>query len=228
MTSVGKRNLWLATGALVLFGFQNCTSSFLSARSSTSVNLPFTHPDTESRIQSGVAKGTLPLGDRDFLHSVFANIFASNDQNVINFLNAVMNQEFGEVQGMLGRPCEVASDGSAIPCNSSFANIDVAMGASTSSIREAARIQSCRRLFANDTMLAVAIGHARGGTVGEPDPLGISTAIRLFYPAQDTVQEIAGDLEQFNEKMIQGGETAANRWRALFLVLCEAPTWQIL
>lgn len=219
--------LSVGTAACLVF-FQNCGGSFMSAKASSSVNLPFGHPGTELQIASGVAKGTLPLGDIDYVQSVFADVFQSKDPNVRGFIETLRYQEFGEVQAMMGRPCEVSTDASFYPCNNSLANVDIAMGATTSAIREAARIQTCRRYIANDTMLATAIGNARDGSFGPPDSMGVSKAIRMFFPASDEAQEALGELMQLDEKMKAAGETPADRWRMIFLTLCESPAWQVL
>ena len=215
-------------GAAFLMLFQNCGGSFLSAKSSSSLDLPFGHPGTEPQIASGVAKGSLPMGDIDYVHSVLADVFHSANPDVLSFISAMRYEELGEIQAMMGRPCEVSTDGSYYPCNNSLSNIDVAMGASTSSIREAARIQVCRRYLANDTMLSVAIGNARDGSVGEPDAQAVAKAIRMFYPASDEAQNVLGDLMNLDTKMKSAGETSADRWRMIFLTLCESPGWQVL
>lgn len=214
---------------LILPMFQNCGRVFtgFSESEEASLALPLEHPSIERETKTAVAKGELRMGDRDFIESVFLDVFSSGDPGAQGFLEAVLYQELAVNQHVLGRSCEPAEDGSSHDCAGAMPNMDLPMDPKTSSIREAVRIQTCRRLLANDTMLGIVIQKTKGPGPA-PDAASIEKAIRLFYPAQDSAQEAARMIMKMDEQIARDGNNDYDRWRAVLLILCESPTWQML
>ena len=224
---------WLiGIGLLVSLGFQNC-SGFFSGKSGSddqsTLDLPSGHPAEPDPIIAAVATGSIVLGDRDFLESVFRDVFDSSigTADTRNYLNAVLNQEFGPTQQMLGRSCNPLEEGTTERCGGQLTNVNIAMQASTSAIREAARIQVCRRVLANDSLLNIAVLKVRGQQ-STPNKASVVAAVGLFYPTLEDTQDLGQKLQEMDQVMAQNAETEKNRWRLIFLTLCEAPTWQIL
>lgn len=230
--SVNTRRFFISMVGVIVLGFQNCTG-FVSApsgqSSESSLDLPFDHPTTPVSVTGAVATGNILIGDRDFLESVFIDVFDSPtaSQNVRGYINAVLIQEFGPTQQMLGRSCDPLEQGTLYHCSGQISNVDIAMVPTSSAIREAARVQVCRRLIANDDVLANVLAKIQGRQ-STPNEASVTAAIQLFYPAQESALQVGDKLLQMDEVMAENVETVKNRWRLILLTLCEAPTWQIL
>jgi hypothetical protein len=219
---------------MLVVGFQNCskfavTFAGASSKSQSVDSLPFNHPDVTIAAQGAVVTGNIKIGDRDYLESVFTDVFASPKltREEIGYLNAVLNQEFGTTQQLLGRSCDPIETGTADRCYGQLTNADTVMLANSTSIREAARIQVCRRLFANDSLLGVVIGKIQASET-TPSAETVTAAIELFYPAQDSALGVLPALLNLDQQMAAASESVSDRWRLIFLTVCESPTWQVL
>lgn len=220
-------------GATSLF-FQNCSQNF--SVTASSYNLPINHPsisDTTDVLPEPpvVASSKILIGDQRFLESAFREAFLTpqSPSNETGFLDAVLYQELWREQHLLGRGCDPIEGGDNTSCNPSLGNANLGMNASTSSGREAARLQVCRRVIANDVMLARAVGKVGDWNRG-PDVASIPEIIRLFYPNtdQDIVDATAAKLNELNTEMQMGGESVLNRWKLMFLTVCESSGWEVL
>jgi hypothetical protein len=211
-------------GLLVLMSaFQNCTKGFSSAGKGS--DLPLGHPDTGLVImQSHVV-----LGDREYLESAFSNVFsqAGVTSGQSGYLANVLLQEFLPQQGSLGRACDPLYDGSIENCYYLIDNANINMSAASSSIREAARIQVCRRLLANDLLLQAMIGQVSGNQ-STPNAQSVTAIIQQYYPAKDSAPSLIDSLLNLDATMAKQGESTADRWRLIFLALCESPEWEVL
>lgn len=210
--------------------FQNCTGAGFAAKPATvtTVDLPYGHPSID--ITSGpVMSGQIVLGDQLFISSVYRDVFDSPSASAAakTFLQNVLYTELNKVQQSLGRSCDPLSDGNLRNCQYMISNADTAMNAASSAIREASRIQTCRRLLASNEVLSNVV--AKIGQIQTPPAADtISAAIGLFYPANPIVQGAQTDLANLDQSMANGKETASDRWRILLLTLCESPTWEVL
>lgn len=221
----------LFLSSVVITIFQNCAPNmFLAARGDGMTNnLSIDHPDISGPNLAKTAAGHILVGDREYLESVFLDVFsspqASPDEQ--NYINAVIYQEFAPEQQMLGRSCDPLQDGTLNRCNYSLTNVDTAMLANSSAIREAAQVQVCRRLLANDGVLAVVLGKIRGSQ-SAPTDQSIAGMIELFFPVQDGAQDAKSALLELDRAMAQKPESLTDRWRLLLLTVCESPSWQVL
>lgn len=216
--------------------FQNCSGSpFAGMRSSPSNSvqaenpLPFEHPATEIQPQGDPVSGQLILGDRLYLQSVFRDVFTppGSAADVVNYVETVLYQEFVPVQGALGRACDVNQDGTLDDCGASVPNLDIKMNAGTSSIREAARLQVCRRLLGNNRILETMVSQVKGNQA-TPNATSISALVFLFFPAENVPASLNSKLMELDQEMAEAGESLETRWSILFLTVCESPAWQVL
>ncbi len=209
----------------MISSFRSLPSSSVQAENP----LPFDHPDTDIVSQGEPVQGRIVMGDRYYLESVFRDVFAPSgtDVNIVNYVNTVLIQEFSTTQNMLGRGCDVNEDGSLFYCYDSIANLEIAMGAGTSSIREAARLQVCRRIISNSTVVASVVNEIRSNQ-STPNANSIAKLVELFFPAGNAPESINSELLGLDAEMAAGGETVENRWKILLLSVCESPAWQVL
>lgn len=226
----------LIISIFVVVVFQNCSSSLLpgmrsmpSTAEQAKNPLPFEHPDPDIGYQGKPVSGQMVIGDRLFLQSVFRDVFAppGSPANIVEYVDAVIYQELGQVQTALGRSCDINQDGTTDDCFSAFQNVDIKMNAGTSSIREAARIQVCRRILGNATMVQSMISQVKGNQP-TPNDQSIAAIVYLFFPADNAPSTLHSSLKELDQNMAEGGESVADRWAILFLTVCESPAWQVL
>lgn len=224
--------LLAATMVGTLFGlFQNCGMQGFRVRGGDvmTFDLPSDHPPTPDQPVIAPASGSLVLGDRDFLESYLFDVFAAVPANsgYEGYLQEVMYQEFMGIQQLLGRPCDPLRMGTNRVCGYRTSNMLVAASPASYSMREAARIQVCRRILANDSVVSV-LRSKIGTDTFTPSATTLPAAYALFFPAGELSESVKEAFVQLDEAMVDGNESEISRWRAIFLTLCEVPTWQVI
>ena len=219
-----------ATGACLNLAFQNCASGFKN--SEQSMELALTHPEVPESPSSptilSVTESKIQLGDRDFLQSFYKDAFLTDKSTAdeTNYFNAVFYQEVAPVQHLFGRSCNPEEQGSATDCYFIENNQKNSFYASSSSGREASRFQICSRVLANDTMLGRMMTKLPERT-STPDAGSLDAAISIFYPDMADIGELKSELANLDKAAAYNRETTADRWRMVFLSLCESPGWQV-
>lgn len=224
----------LIAAPLVFVGafYQNCANSAFSPRA-VSFDLPFDHPsvDGSGGGASAITHSKLLIGDQRFLESAFREAFLMEEspQNEKDFLEAVLVQELRAEQHLLGRGCDPMETGDAGVCAYILNNAQIGMSAQTSSGREAARLQVCRRVVSNDAMTGRLVKSLSGGDI-TPNPTAMDSIVRLFYPNVDqgVVDEAVERLAELDLAMAGGGERINDRWKVLLLTVCESSGWEAL
>ena len=237
MVEISKRYLSIfgTVLGLVSFGaiYQNCGNGFMYGQ--RSVELPSTHPSIESAedTQSTAVqtKTKLLIGDQRYLSSAFREAFLTpeSDANEKGFLEAVLVQEFHSEQHLLGRGCDPIEHGDGGVCAGIINNASIAMSPSTSSGREAARLQVCRRVIANDTMMRRLVAKISPKDI-TPTAETLEEVVRLFYPNtdQEVVDASVNQLIALDYEMAKGSERILDRWKLLVLTVCESSGWEML
>ncbi len=210
---------------LLVLGFQNCSARHEITKS---INLPLNHPPLES--VDGL-EARPPIGDRDYVESVFKDVFLSSDSALseIQAVEYYLNSEFLYSAHLWGRPCDPYESGDLSLCGYVYANADLDMAARTSSGREASRLQLCRWMVTNDTLL-----NRAKAKVADNDPTpnadSVSKVVKLFYPAleETPLASAIAALLDLDRAMARANESVVDRWRILFLTVCETPGWVVL
>lgn len=223
----------LAAGVAAFF--QNC-AKYGSSSPYATMNLPQNHPaitvTPEEQSVAAQAQSRILMGDLRYIQSAFNEAFLNDDSSAgeQGFLQAVMAQELTNEIQLFGRPCDPMENGYVDTCNNNLSNAQLGMVAQTSSGREAGRIQTCRRVLANDTMNARVIEKVATPGDPTPNPTAIAGIVRLFYPNMDdaTVAAAVTPLEALDMAMAEGNESIRDRWRMLTLTVCESSGWEAL
>lgn len=222
----------MKTGLIVFFltfvtsiVFQNC-GFWKPYHDVITMDLPSNHPSGE-KLQ--ISANQLVMGDKEYLESVFTDVFGSPSlsQENKNVLQSILFQEFTPQQQVLGRACDPIREGSTYGCYYSLTNAETGLSAASSAIREGARIQVCRRMIANEPLFQNAVAKIKGNS-STPTDQSIGSAIELFFPAREPDSVLQNALSRLDGAMATNSESADNRWRMLLLTLCESPSWQIL
>lgn len=217
---------FLVIGVTFSAAFQNCSPQHLESFSSNS--LPLNHPDVTGASNEIIE---LPaLGDRDYLKSVYLQIFSSGTNNEeIPHLEYRFDVETNPHQHLLGRSCNPMETGDNVICHHSPSNTEIPMITQSSSARSAVRIQVCRRMVENDHVLQWTLAKLSQKDA-PPNDTAISEAASWFYPHLEASQkqELQQSLKVLNTEMSKKSESVTNRWRMLILALCESPGWEVL
>ena len=220
--------------AMIGLLFQNCAQGF--SVNQLTFNLPINHPSIheaseEVQVAPPVATSKLVIGDQLFLESAFREAFLSPDSppNETGFMDYLFAEEFRREQHLLGRGCDPIEFGDGTPCNGILNNASISMSPSTSSGREAARLQICRRVISNDVMMARVIRKVSAGDT-TPNATSIEAIVRLFYPNmdQEVVNQSVLALGELDYGMTKGNERILDRWKILLLTVCESSGWEAL
>lgn len=203
--------------------FQSCAPSH---REWASMDLAQSHPDTDP---TETQESRPLLADKIYLESVFREVFLSpqSTQGEIDALNYYMAIEINSNQHLFGRPCNPYE--TADFCGGSLNHASVALAARSSSGREAARVKICRWIISNDTLLTRARDKVKGNDP-TPNSDSVRGIVRLFYPSmRDAILAGAAEaLMALDTEMNHANEKVMDRWRLIFLTVCESPGWEIL
>lgn len=208
--------------------FQNCANSnFFKTTDQNNNILPQNHPDLTPSSSSN--SGVITLIDHKTIQSFFYSIFINegSSQKTINELSIILSSEIIMQQNTFGYPCDPISSGDFSECNYSLANLSTPLSQSSSTIREASRVQTCRRITSNNDLLLAAIEniHAQNEF---PNSSSILKALRLFYPALSEVDEPLNALIVLSNQMAQNEEDHFTQWRLIINIICESPYWELL
>jgi hypothetical protein len=183
-----------------------------------------------------LAEGHALFGDRDYVRSVFYNVFykvsASADAGATGTLaefDRLFDIEVLAQQHLFGRACNPLERGTNEDCNANLTNAAL-RGVESSAGREGTRIQLCRRFVANDAFAARAVRRAGGNMAEAPKAAALPGIVRLFYQDIETgeLAQMQKNLANLDDSMVQNAESVSNRWQLLLLAVCETPEWQIL
>lgn len=196
--------------------FTNCSAQHSMHQSST---LDGHDAPAELSVESRV-----PMGDRLFVESALNDVYGPHPS-----LDFVLNTEIRPAQHLYGRPCNPYESGDSLDCELIVGNASLGMAASSSSGREASRLQTCLWLSASEETLNVALSKV-AGSASEPSALTAMEVVRHFYPAADEtlVNEAVAALVTLDQRMVAAGETARDRWRLQLLAVCESVGWEML
>jgi hypothetical protein len=194
---------------------------------------------TQAPLTSSLAQSSARFGDRDFVRSVFFNVFSAPlalgdggapdaGDNTAAF-NGLFDAEIIAQQHLFGRACNPLEKGNGDDCNGNLTNAAL-KGIESSAGREATRIQLCRRFSANDDFAGRAITRAGGALTAAPNEASFAGIARLFYPdiEPEDLTPLQKSLATLDAEMSKNAEPMLERWRMLLLTVCETPDWQIL
>lgn len=225
-------SLFLGT-LLIGVWFQNC-SAFMSPQENreefnSNGFLSVSHPNATPITEKTSVGITLvdQLGVTSTLENIFqADSSSSSDRKA--FIDLI-RAEIRPQQHAFGRPCDIIATGNYSDCFYNLTNLEMGMWKSTSTIREASRIQLCRRLVANNSLLKTAVNQVTGKDL-TPTEDSLKKAVKLFYPAweDDSLGNVVQALVALDYKMAMNSEPISDRWRMVFVTICETPYWEIL
>jgi hypothetical protein len=208
--------------------FQNCSNqNFLHPNKSPTHNLPANHPAIEGF--NATSSSTIALLDRKGIESVFRDVFINEGvtENEQTAFDNIFAAEILTQQHMFGRPCDAVATGTMLDCNYNLANLSQGMDQSSSTVREASRIQLCRRLVSRKGLLIPLL--SRLGVLNQsPSESSIQSAIELFYPRWDNPAEARLALMKLDAQMANRNESIQNRWSLIISTICESPFWEVL
>lgn len=224
--------LFLSLIFLGFFGvgsiFQNCANhNFLNPAKSNSNPLPVSHPDVEPFTESSSSSIGLidQKGVKSALMEIFLNEGVTEEEN--SAFSNLFAVEITMQQHMFGRPCDAIAAGTTLECGHNLNNLTLGMSQSSSTIREASRIQLCRRLLSRDGLLNPILLRL-GGFNQVPNGENLGRAVQLFYPAWENHPEVVSALSNLDYQMARQGEPLKNRWALILSSLCDSPYWEIL
>lgn len=210
--------------------FQNCNRMPFTYAGPSIDSIGTEHPSTVSQPEFHVASNSAVLMDKVQLQEKLKAIFGIES----TAYDSMIDFEILPNQHLLGRPCNPYEDGDLARCISP-ANASLAMTTATSAGREATKIQICRRLASRNELinqLAISVSTEKEVT---PSENSMQNLILRFYPGLENdhsrlehLNELKQSLLDLDQQMAENSERADDRWRILFLTVCETADWQTI
>ncbi len=225
---VGSRIVLVLVSMVTLSSFNNCAGQSGSVTGRTGP-LPIDHPPEERvfKIQQD-----LLLGNQTYIASVMREVFSSSNLSSEGRrrLETILLDKVTANRANFGGACDLMDPGTTsdfnAACGNSKDNAGLPFHTSSTTAREAWRIQVCGLLTSDDEILNSAVAKVKNSSA--PDFDAIANIVDLFYPAETELDAVTSGLNRLEAAMRSRGETAQNRWRLLFYAVCETPYWQIL
>ena len=228
---IEKTQIYLTIISLMIGSiFQNCSNhNFKLVDSSPRVLLPIDHPSFPEVESSPSAE--LALIDQKGILTMLEEVFLSDDiseDGHIQF-SRIFSSQIKNQQHMFGRPCDILATGDFADCANNFTNLSIGMSQSSSTIRSATLIQTCRSLVSqNELMQQLMIRLEVQNSNGPERIQALRSAIHLFYPAWENIDPILQSLQNVDSQMEKNGEGNQKRWMTIINILCESPYWGLL
>lgn len=214
----------LASAALL---FQNCgrpTGFDLLYEEGGSLDLALTHPVTTP--QPASSQKTLLVG-REYVTGLMREIFTSASHPIAELETLLYT--WSDSRGpQMGGACNPYDTYSSVDCQSDRTAAVGAPYQDTSTLREAFRLQLCQNILGSEGSVPAALEKIDLHPGVEPTPTHIQSAVSLFYRAQTLEPLFYQSLVELDRELQLGGESPAERWRGLLLMICESPGWQLL
>ncbi len=230
---IHKNTLGFITVFILSFGFvtsvfQNCSAPEHAQSDVVSVDLPSNHPAGDDQGVTANYGGTrTPLMDTEQITDSMKMAFNPNaDANLNTYIEAVSNLELRPMMHLVGGSCEPARRGNLEECAGSISHLADLLVSSTSSTREAARIQVCLRLTSNAGLVGVVVNQVKGASPG-PEDESIRLLAAQFYP-EGLSEPVVQKLIWADRELASRNATLLDRWRFLTQLLCESPNWEVL
>lgn len=218
----------ILVGLMIGSNFQNCSPhSFLSNNSKKSHELPVDHPPTAGFETSNLAE--IFLIDRQGVESFFSNLLLDENSSIetVNLFNKILSEEIITQQHMFGRSCDPFVTGNMNACGNNLSNLNIALTQPPSTIRFASKIHLCRRLLSNYNLLTPLLEKNHLVNIS-PNPVNISLAISLYFPAMEFNQNDYNALNRLILEMNNSGIDGYHQWMIIMTTLCESPYWEVL
>lgn len=221
-----------ATGVFIFFFsigfglFQNCAMRAFNSAGSLEQPLSMSHPSVE--VNNNYGQTRVPVLDLPQIETRMTVSFLGVDDasGSRDYINAVTNAELWPVQQVVGGICEVALTGTLENCNFNQAHLGNHLYSTTSSTREAARMQVCMHLTSDDNSLMALVNRIQGPSPA-PELESLESLVEQFNPDYDSTALVTKLLE-VDRQMAMSNESIRDRWRFMAELVCESPAWQVL
>jgi hypothetical protein len=206
--------------------FQSGCLGFDTAFKLEILTMPNNHPAT---VNYTFPQSEIRLGNRDYINSVFNDVFPPQTSGQQNQLNQILQPEVRMQIGLFGGPCNIYSSEGLTDCPSGnifTQETALPFNQQSTSSREARRLRVCESVMDLDWAVAAAVGNIDGASPTQlPTAAQITAAFQLFYVGQDPGADILSALQNL---IAQQWSSPSEAWKALFLAVCVSPGWQIL
>lgn len=230
-----KLTRFLSASAFLLVFFQNCFSSQMIENSSlaslSEIQIPITHPP-EEKVLPPTQK--LQLVNRVYIESLFRDIFKDLNGNEVPGLDALLHNWIVNRGTQLGYSCDVYSSYSGRDCASRlteasvYTNATGGVRAQDNVLRQSYIVKLCEGVLEQDQAVDIILSKIRKNKTDEATALDIGRIWDLFYRGDYIDNLSLRSLIDFDREMKRQGEAPFERWRALMVLVCESPGWQVL
>ncbi len=226
-----KNHVSLIIGFFIIsFGFQNCTKlDSISSADFSSVNLPIEHPTLEQKTLPSSQK--LMLAHRNYIVTLFKDIFESENYTIRNSskgsLDDILEHWIGHKGTQFGLACDPYSSQSTADCAGDISNANGAIIKDDGTLRESYRLKACRDILDSENAVEAALEKInRSSQI--PNKSSVIQIYELFYRDTNAGELTVNSLLELDRELSKANESVYERWRALLLVVCESPGWQML
>ncbi len=201
--------------------FQNCSEKALYLMSDKTSVLEISSQSEEGLLSS---KKSLLVQNKTYLAALFRDIFArnANDVDLETLINRWIN--FRPVQ--FGGACNIYDSYSQADCGGDVTNTNLNLHIDAGTLREVYRLKLCTQVLNNDVFINSALDKI-GKTGTAPDDQSPGLVYSFFYRDQDAPADVIKALIELDKALVLKPEPPIERWRAMFLIVCETTGWQM-
>jgi len=241
------RSIFILSTFLVLNG---CLESVKETVSSSSVPLPEQHPAVDAPMtgsapqkSSNLANGTMMLGSRFFVGSVFKNIFFDPNtmsSGQLKSLNDLLDGTIHKNPDLFGGAPNIYSTRGLkeIPganCGGRCSNedlLDLPLMQPSTPARSVILSKACQSVLDNTVFFGEALKKIQINITyasnNDFDSQKINDVYKLFYLDDLSNETLKTSLLAAAQEAKRKGFSKLDQWRLIYLMICESGYWQIL
>ena len=220
---VNKKYIATLIGIFVsIIIFQNCSEKALYLMSDKPSSLEIS---SQSEVVSSLpSKQSLLVHNKTYIAGLFRDIFARNANDID--LETLINRWINFRPAQFGGACNIYNTYSQADCGGDVTNANLTLHIDAGTLREVYRLKLCTQVLNTDAFIDAALDKiGKAGTA--PDGQSPALVYSLFYRDQEPAAAVITALTELDKALVLNTESAVNRWRALFLIVCETTGWQL-
>ncbi len=218
----------LAVLALLPQAYQNCSpTGFQVAELQSKEQMTEVDHPVEKEVSPPAQ--AVQLGHKHYVSAMLREVFASPQSSAgyVAALDAHIRYWIDNKGSQFGAACNQYDSNGVGFCDNAVSNVNGPLRLDDNLVRESFRIRACEEILHNDESVTAALSKIQR-TSEAPDTSSLEQATALFYRGEPPSGDFVETLRALDEDLVKANESMMNRWRMMFIMICESPDWQMI
>jgi hypothetical protein len=169
------------------------------------------------------------LGHKHYVSAMLREVFAGPQSSAgyLGALDAHIRYWIDNKGSQFGAACNQYDSNGVGFCDNAVSNVNGPLRLDDNLVRESFRIRACEEILHNDEAVAAALSKIQR-TSETPELESLEQAAGLFYRGEPPPSGFVETLLELDRDLAKAKESVGERWRMMFIMICESPDWQMI